>query len=284
MRKTIATHILSQLGMANSYDVDLKTSTMSIPAMPADHHGLDAGFGDSLSSEHPTTAEAAPMDPLYVHTQRELDDIFREMVPHFEGKETEQNWGARDKDVLKLRRLTKGNAPSEFHTAFAAGIKSLLDGVLKVANSLRTTMSTNGCQLVQELARTLGPALDPMAEIMLQSFVKMSAATKYISAQNGYHTVDTIFQNVSYSARLMQHVWFAYQDKNVQPRTYASGWLTMLIKKHSQQKSLIEHSGGLELVEKCIKKGLADPNPKVRESTRATYWVFAQVWPDKAEA
>jgi len=270
--------------MAGSVDVDLKASTISVSTMPADHHRPDAAFGNSVASEHPPSAEVAPMDPMYVHTQRELDDIFREILPHFEGKETEQNWNARDKSVLKLRRLTKGNAPTEFHNAFVAGIKSSLDGILKVANSLRTTMSTNGCQLMQEFARALGPALDPMTEVLLQSFIKMSAATKQIAAQNGDVTVDIIFQNVSYSARLMQHVWLAFQDKNVQPRTYASGWLKTLIRKHAHQKSLIEHSGGLELVEKCIKKGLADAHPKVREGARATYWVFAQTWPDKAEA
>ena len=45
-----------------------------------------------------------------------------------------------------------------------------------------------------------------------------------------------------------------------------------------------ESSGGLELAEKCLKKGMSDANPKVREGMRATYWVFASVWPDKGEA
>ena len=232
-------------------------------------------------SEAPPPTEVVPMDPIYLHTQRELDEIFREMTPHFEGRESEQNWLARDKSTLKLRRITKGNAPSEFHGAFISGVKSLLDGILKVANSLRTTMSTNGCQLIQELARTLGSAMDPWTEILLQNFIKMCAATKNIAAQNGNTTVDTIFSNVSYNSRLLQHISFASQDKNVQPRIFSSGWLKTLIKKH---RSHIEHSGGLELVEKTLKKGLADANPKVREGSRAAYWMFAQAWPQRGEA
>ena len=47
-------------------------------------------------------------------------------------------------------------------------------------------------------------------------------------------------------------------------------------------RSSIEHSGGLELIEKCIKKGLADPNPGVRESMRGTFWTFFGLWPDRA--
>jgi CLIP-associating protein 1/2 len=221
------------------------------------------------------------MDPLHIYTQRELDDIFRDMAPHFEGRESEQNWLHRDKNVTKLRRITKGNAPTEFHGAFVIGIKSLLDGILKVANSLRTTMSTNGCLLIQELAKTLGSAMDPWVEISLQSFIKMCAATKNIAAQNGCTTVDIIFSNVSYTSRLLQHVSFASQDKNVQPRCFSASWVKTLIRKH---KASVEHAGGLELLEKILKKGLTDANPKVREAFRSTYWTFALVWPQKAEA
>lgn len=223
------------------------------------------------------------MDPIYVHSQRELEDIFQEMRPHFEGKEQEHNWSSRDKDVMKLRRILKGNAPNEFHAAYMVGIKSLRDGILKVANSLRTTVSSNGCELVQELAKTLGPAMDSMAEIFLQNFVKTCAATKRIAAENGNKTVDAIFQNVSYDVRLMQHIWHACQDKNVQPRQFASGWLRTILRKQAGYRSHFENSGGLKMAEDCIAKGVVDANPKVRENMRATYWAYARTWPDKGE-
>lgn len=240
----------------------------------------DTGFADSIASEQPPPSEPVSMDPLHIYTQRELDDIFRDMAPAFEGKESEQNWMARDKNTTKLRRITKGNAPVEFHGAFIVGIKSLLDGILKVANTLRTTMSTNGCLLVQELAKTLGTSIDPWVEILLQSFIKMCAATKNIAAQNGNTTVEAIMSNATYTHRLLQHVVFASQDKNVQPRCFSSGWVKALIRKHKAQ---IEHSG-LDTFEKILKKGLTDANPKVREAYRSTYWTFALVWPQKAEA
>ncbi|KAF2472912.1 uncharacterized protein BDR25DRAFT_283517 [Lindgomyces ingoldianus] len=282
VRKTIANYINTHLSESVSPEADMPPP----PARPistarAESLQPDTGFADSLLSEAPPPTEAVPMDPIHLYTQRELDDIFRDMAPCFEGKENEQNWLARDKSTLKLRRITKGNAPTEFHVAFVTGIKSLLDGILKVANTLRTTMSSNGCQLIQELAKTLGPAMDPWVEILLQNFVKMCAATKNIAAQNGNTTVDTILSNVSYTGRLLPHVSFASQDKNVQPRTFSAGWVKTLIKKH---KSPIEHSGGLEILDKIIRKGLADANPKVREAYRSTYFTFALVWPQRAEA
>ncbi|KAF1836458.1 hypothetical protein BDW02DRAFT_646139 [Decorospora gaudefroyi] len=289
VRKAIATYITSHLdGAATAKDAEMAPpppppaapAARPIPAKRAETLQPDVGFADSLAYEQPPPAEVVVMDPIHIYTQRELDDVFRDMAPHYEGKENEQNWLARDKNCTKLRRILKGNAPREFQAAFMAGIKSLLDGILKVANTLRTTMSTNGCLLVQELAKTLGSAIDPWVEILLQCFIKMCAATKNIAAQNGNVTVDTILQNVSYSSRLLQHVAMASQDKNVQPRTHSATWVKTLIRRHT---SHIEHSGGLETLDTLMRRGVTDANPKVREAYRSAYWTFALVWPQRAE-
>jgi CLIP-associating protein 1/2 len=242
----------------------------------------------SASSVRPSTpvieVKVEHVEPSYVNTLRELDDTFKEMHQYFEGKESEQNWLKREQSCTKLRRLNAGNASSDFHDAFLAGIKSLLDGILKAVNSLRTSLSKEGCSVIQEIARTAGPGLDPMVEILLQNLIKLCGGTKKISSQQGNATVDIIISKVSYNLRIMQHIWLACQDKNVQPRTYATGWLKTLLKKEAHHKSHVEHTGGLELIEKCLKKGLADANPGVRENMRSTYWTFAQIWPAKAEA
>lgn len=241
----------------------------------------------SLASERPNTPmpEARPdaVEPSYVNTQRELDDIFKDMQTWFEGKETEQNWMKREESITKLRRLNAGNAPSDFPDQFISGCRGLLDGMIKAVTSLRTSLSKEGCGLIQELVTTFGPAMDPMVELLMQTFIKLAAATKKISSQLANTTVDTIVARTTYTPRIMQHVWGACQDKNVSPRTYVTGWLKTLIKKEAHHKSHLEHAGGLELIEKCIKKGLGDPNPGVREKMRSTYWAFAGVWPARAE-
>jgi len=239
---------------------------------------LQPDFG--VADEVPPPFETVVMDPIHIYTQRELEDIFRDMLPCYEGRESETNWLARDKNCTKLRRILKGNAPHDFHAAFLAGIKSLLDGILKVANTLRTTMSTNGCLLVQELAKTLASAIDPWVELLLQSFIKMCAATKNIAAQNGNTTVEAILQHASYNSRLLQHVVMASQDKNVQPRTHSASWVKTLIRRHNAH---IEHSGGLDSLDKLIRRGVTDANPKVREAYRSTYWVFTLIWPQRGE-
>ncbi|TDZ51826.1 Protein STU1 [Colletotrichum trifolii] len=241
----------------------------------------------SMSSERPVTPalEArSEVEPAYVNTQRELDDIFKEMMTYFEGRETEQNWLKREESMTKLRKLIAGNVPQDYPDAFMLGLKGLLDGIIKAINSLRTSLSKEGCILVQDIAITFGPGMDPLVELLMQTFIKLSAATKKLSSQLANATIDTIIGRVTYNSRIMQHVSMACQDKNVQPRTYAAGWLKTILNKEAHHKSHIEHGGGLEMVEKSIKRGLADANPGVRERMRSTYWIYAKMWPARAEA
>ncbi|KID79218.1 Protein stu-1 [Metarhizium brunneum] len=241
----------------------------------------------SLGSERPITPmpdAADAVDPQYVNTNRELDDIFKDMAWFFEGKETEQNWLKREQSINTLRRLNAGNAATDFQDVFVSGLRAMLDGIIKTINSLRTSLSKEGCGLIQEIAISLGPAMDPMVELLMQALVKLSAGTKKISSQMANVTVDTIISRVTYNQRLMQHIWGASQDKNIQPRTYATGWLKTVLKKEAGHKSHMEHTGGVDLMEKCIRKGLGDANPGVREKTRSAFWAFWGVFPARADA
>lgn len=285
VRPTIVAAISAQLGPGGPIEPTAASPETAAPQAPR------TTFGDSASSQTSVRQATAVLEqklgqvePAYVNTHRELEDIFRDMHPFFEGKESEQNWLKREQSCTKLRKLNAGNAPADFHDNWLVGIKGLLDGILKAVNSLRTSLSKEGCSVVQEIARQAGPGLDPMVEILLQNLIKLCGGTKKIASQAGETTVDVIISKVSYNVRIMQHIWLACQDKNVQPRTYAAGWLKTLLRKESHHKNHVEHTGGLEIIEKCIKKGLADANPGVREKMRGTYWAFAQMWPMRADA
>lgn len=238
-------------------------------------------------AEHPTS-QSPPQDdgiePLLVSSPRDIDDLVRDMLPWFDGKESEDNWLKREKNVILFRRLACGNAPHDFSQSFVGAVKTLLDGIFKVVSSLRTTLCNNGCLLVQDIARVCGPKIDGMVEIMMQNLIKLCSSLKKIAAQNGNAAVDAVLSNATFSIRILQHVHWACQDKNVQLRLFAAGWLRTLIIRQAHQKSTVEHGGGLDLIEKSIKKGLGDANPGARESFRSTFWTFYGVWPSQANA
>ncbi|KAL5361778.1 clasp N terminal-domain-containing protein [Aspergillus floccosus] len=231
----------------------------------------------------PKSQEGEQLQPLAVSSARELEDIIKTMLPHFEGRETEANWLSRDRGVTTLRRLTLSNAPHEFPMAYVSSMKTVLDGIFKVVNSLRTQLSTTGCRLIQEMARACGPRIDSMVEIIMLHMIKLCGGMKKITAALGNETVDIVLQNVSYTSRILQHVTAPCEERNVQLRVFAAGWLKTLINKQAHHKSTIEHGGGADTLARCIKKGLSDANPGVREAMRSTFWAFARVWPGRSE-
>ncbi|KAJ5627944.1 Protein stu1 [Penicillium lividum] len=264
-----------------------------IKIRPASRNHLDRPIASTDAPARPKTpAEAPPaptspqedvgVEPLLVSSSRDIDDLVRDMIGWFDGKESEDNWLKREKSVILFRRLTRGNAPHEFSQSFLQATKTLLDGFFKVVHSLRTTLCTNGCLLIQDIARTCGPKIDSMVEIIMQNLIKLCCALKKIAAQNGNATVDAVIGSVTFNIRILQHIHWASQEKNVGLRLFAAGWLRTLISRQANHKSTVEHGGGLDLIEKSIKKGLADANPGVREATRGTFWNFFGVWPDRA--
>ena len=74
--------------------------------------------------------------PMYMASRHDLEDAFIAMQPCFKDKESEDNFKLREQSILKLRRITAGNAPNEFSDAFATGIKALLEGIIKTVVSL----------------------------------------------------------------------------------------------------------------------------------------------------
>ncbi|SPJ70768.1 related to STU1 - mitotic spindle protein [Fusarium torulosum] len=276
---------IEQAIVASLAPASVRPITPAAETAPAPRPALSASTSSIVDRPITPGVDTKPeaLEPLYVNTNRELDDMIKEMAWCFEGKETEHNWLKRENAVHKLRRLNVGNA-SDFPDTYILGIKSILDGIIKSITSLRTSLCKEGCGLIQEVANSYGPGMDPLVELLMQCFVKLAAGTKKISSQLANVTVDILLSNVSYTPRLMQHIWMACQDKNVAPRTYATGWLKTILKKEAQHKAHLEHTGGVDLIEKCIKKGLVDANPAVRERTRSTFWTFWGLWPTKADA
>ena len=214
-------------------------------------------------------------------TARELDEMFQTWLPVFEGKESELNWAKREQIVIELRTITNGGTPDSTKATYLTVIKGLMDGILKAVNSLRTTLASNGCSLLQDIVRVSGHDMDAITtDIILQNVIKLSGSTKIINAQNANATAAAVFTHLPFRLHLLQHhIMKAAQDKNVRPRQYATEWLKIILTKHN-----IEHAGGLQYVEKCLGYGLLDKDKSVRDSAKSTYWTFVSLWPDRSES
>ncbi|KAI9762065.1 MAG: hypothetical protein M4579_000701 [Chaenotheca gracillima] len=221
--------------------------------------------------------------PLDVQSAKELEEIFRDMYPSFEGRESEGNWYKRQDHTRTMRRLTAGNAPTRFPVAYHTEIKGIFDGILKAVNSLRTTLASGGCLLICDIASYTDMKFDQVIEMLLQTLVKMSGNTKKLNAQNGTSTMEVLITETPYNVRFLHHIWNAAQEKNAQLRGRAPVWLKLLIETNANHKGLMDHNNDIELVEKTIRKTVGDSVVGVREGARKAFYVYQRVWPTKAE-
>ena len=132
----------------------------------------------------------------------------------------------------------------------------------------------------------LGPLLDPFSEVLLTSLLKMANFTKKITAQHSQASVTAILARTSPQPRLvLTLLWQTLQEKTVQARAFVVTHLKQYVEVHGQRsKVAIETSNSLEILEKSLKRALADSNPTVRESARLLFWDFEQIWQERGHA
>ncbi|KAK4053956.1 suppressor of tub2 mutation [Microbotryomycetes sp. JL221] len=237
-----------------------------------------AAFPTDPSAVHAPPSE---IQPVYVANERDLHAELEQMKPCFEGKETEHNWVARDKSIARIRGLVRGGAAQKFKDAFLAALKSVEEGILKTSSSLRTTLAISALSLMTELAEAFGTNLDHhFLESFLNHCLGMAGQTKKIVATASQQTVTALLTHSKYHFKTLQQVTLLSQDKNVSARQFAATHLQTIVQVHVQtHKHAFETTGGVDEVEKALKRGLTDPNAQVKETSRTTFWLVQAIWP-----
>ncbi|KAJ6516109.1 clasp N terminal-domain-containing protein [Mycena sanguinolenta] len=246
-----------------------------------------AAVSDSPASEMATpTAENSEIQPVYIASSRDLENEFAAMHKPFDGKENEHNWADRERAILRVRGMLKGEVHLRYTESFLGSLKDFIQMSLKTLASLRTTVATNTCALYNEMAIALGAAMDPHLDTLFTNLLRMAGFTKKLTAQQSQASVSALIEHTSTPPRmLLPLLWTTMQEKTAQARAYGIAHLKQYIEVHGQRsKHAIENSGGLEILEKSLKKALADPNPAGRETARLCFWVFDGIWRERGVA
>ncbi|CDK27309.1 unnamed protein product [Kuraishia capsulata CBS 1993] len=228
--------------------------------------------------------EMENIEPVHLYSTDALRDEIEGMYKVFEGKESEHNWEAREKNIIRLRRVVRGQLIETDPRGVAMCFRSLCEQIGKAVGSLRTTLSSHGCQLVKEACIFIGEYFDSTTvEFLAMPLVKLSSARKSISHHNAHVGMCGLLVHTHFNMRVVTQVHNASLDKNMQPRAYAATWFQILLLKNMDDKALLVSSGTLDFIEKSVAKGVSDPAPAVRESMRITFWTLHSGWPHLAE-
>ncbi|KAG8776879.1 suppressor of tub2 mutation, partial [Serendipita sp. 398] len=300
VRKGISDSILGQLMSTSGHGAEASHAEIQTSVEPASLATLRPTMGalassSSLSrtmsfasgtSEGPEGPVMAEVITVYIASARDLEQEFAVMNSPFEGKESEHNWGPRERAVQRVRGMLRGDVHARFPDVFIEGLRSgFLANTLKTLASLRTTVALNTCSLYAELVQSLKSAYEPFVELTLTPLIRMSSLTKKIVATQSQSTVKEILIHGHCHPRIViPMLWNGVQDKNAATRQYSLSHIRTILETTAlRSKAVIESTGGLELLEKSIKKALADPNAGIKDAARAVFWIFDGIWRDRAE-
>ncbi|KAJ6629190.1 clasp N terminal-domain-containing protein [Mycena sp. CBHHK59/15] len=239
---------------------------------------------ESPTGAAPVTSDSTDVRPVYIASSRDLENEFAGMQKPFEGKENEHNWADRDRAIQRVRGMLKGDVHVRYTETFLASLKDgFIQWSLKTLASLRTTVASNTCSLYTEMALALGASLDPFCDTLFTHLLRMAGFTKKLTAQQSQASLSAIIDNTSTPPRvLLPLLWQTLQEKTVQARAFVVAHIKQYLLVHGHRsKHAIETSGGVEILEKSLKKALADPNPAVKETARICFWVFEEIWRDR---
>ncbi|CAH7683806.1 clasp N terminal-domain-containing protein [Phakopsora pachyrhizi] len=254
------------------------------PSIPLKTLPLSNGQPVIQSEPNPTPPNSGIIQPIFVSSPKELENIFAKMLPPWQGKETEHNWQAREANISTLRGMIKTNVHFEHTQDFILGLRSIADGLFKSLFSLRTTMAIGVCSVILELT-SLGTALDPLVEIFLPALLQLASQTKKIVFQASQASALAIIRTTSYHSRTLQLLLSCTSEKTVQARGAGMTLIKEFLDSHAQRsRNQIESGGAWACLEKALRKSLGDPSPIVRQTARETYCSCSEIWPKLSEA
>ncbi|EGW35203.1 uncharacterized protein SPAPADRAFT_132669 [Spathaspora passalidarum NRRL Y-27907] len=264
-----------------------QTPDNTVQAKPEPHTSNQPDFSNSLNLLLQKTNYELDqaIEPENINDSATLLREFNSYLPCFQGKETESNWKIREKNIIHMRSILRGNARDDYRHDLLICFKDLSNGIIKAISSLRTTLSMHGCQLLKECAMLLQSDFDAIAELVFPTLIKLCSSTKNITSNNANMCIASFYANISYSPKALQRIVTVTEERNYQPRSYTAIWLQVILLRYADNSTFRETHAThvVEIVNKVLTKLLRDANPNVRSVAKDCFWTYGRVFPDQSE-
>ncbi|KAG0655418.1 suppressor of tub2 mutation [Maudiozyma exigua] len=256
----------------NIFDTAVELQTILQDAKPP--HQLSSNNNELSHNTLPYTS----LDNL-------ADDLENLLEIFHSPKETEQNWKIRQSNILKIRSMFHLNEKLilEEKVEFVNILKSInfIDCISKSALSLRTTLSLNTSQLIRDIIILLKDNLTiSILDHLFLMLKTLLSSTKKLSSQMGYYCLLVMFLNVNFHSKLFNDSFSLVNEKNVILRNTSAILLRIMLIKSNHSSKL---EANLVFIEEWLRKGIADSQTQVRESTRVTFWYYYKAYPTNAK-
>ncbi|KAI9008417.1 clasp N terminal-domain-containing protein [Gaertneriomyces semiglobifer] len=148
-------------------------------------------------------------------------------------------------------------------------------------HSLRTALSLAAFTTANSVINASGPRMEPFVEAMASNSFKQTSCTKKLISAAAETTLMTLITEGPASLRFLNLSVTGISDKNATSRAVAANVLKMMV-TCDHQKTVV--AGNLAPFMDALKKALQDANASVRETSRGTFTIFRELYPDQANS
>lgn len=152
--------------------------------------------------------------------------------------------------------------------------------------SLRTALVITNCATVIDMANSFGTDLDPLVDVFMTDLFKSCGQSKKVTASAALDAIKVVLQKTSYQQKYLNQFYTALHDRSTPLRTVAASVskfaLEVMVSSEEKRRAL-QATGGLNLMEDILRKGLQDASGIVRQTCREAYAILKAHWPERAE-
>ncbi|CAO3698068.1 unnamed protein product [Rhizopus stolonifer] len=225
------------------------------------------------------------IEAVQVYSAKELDHEFTDMLKCYRDKETEFNWEAREKAIIRLRGILRGNATEAYLDTLVQGIKQMVDGMIKAVESLRTQLAVKALSLVADVGIYLGKHLDAyIFDQLFMCLMRCAGVTKKMVSSASLQATLSFLKHATFYPKFVNMLTLAMNEKNVQVRLFTMHYTKAVLATHAHHaRAIMDRTSCTDQIEALVSKGLNDAAPAVKEIARESFWIFWEYWKIRGE-
>ncbi|CAG8513632.1 2418_t:CDS:2 [Paraglomus occultum] len=205
---------------------------------------------------------------IKIESAEQFDAEIKKIQEIFQEKESEHTWQGFDEALSRLTIMIQ-NGAYKYESSFLHGLKVLRKSILNSLLTDRTRLSGTAVELIEEIAKALGPKFQPMADTYVAAILKLCMRTNKIFITRAQKCMIGIIK-VSYIPAVIPKFREALQDPSKNLRACAAEFILASLEANDVG-SLTDYIDDLEL---AIREGAIDSTPAVRATTKKTFEVY----------
>ncbi|KAF9169812.1 hypothetical protein BGX21_008309 [Mortierella sp. AD011] len=190
--------------------------------------------------------------------------------------ETEHNWAAKESAIKSLTAACNSSTPQ--NQEFIAFIKNHRKAFNESLLTERTRLSGTACELVEKLSKVMGRDFGLyFSDLFTPALLKVCARTNKVMVTRAVKALSSIINAgcVVTLPKLCQ----AFASNNKTLRIACIGLIASCIALFTTQ----ELEPSLAAFEPVLKEGVSDAAPEVRDTSRKSFKVYAEKFPERSQ-